>query len=205
MPGDAEALQQGTVVGAEVHHEGTGGFMDAIEIDAQTLAHGAAAAVAASQVDGAHLAGGAGFAIHQRGGDPIRILREGFDLPAEPGFDQFARIGSGFEGRLDDDLTDAHGCFSGEATVVLATAKGRALGAGRIGKACQLMASKAADPGDVEGVVDRHTHLTQRVGNTQGPIDLHAATIGQIHLGMACRRRIPFGDDAAHTVACQHQ
>nr|WP_260972841.1 hypothetical protein [Mycolicibacterium llatzerense] len=52
-------------------------------------------------------------------------------------------------------------------------------------------------------MIFRHSHFAQFVSDTELPVQLHAAAVGDVHLGVRGGRRIAFDEQRLHTVSRQ--
>jgi hypothetical protein len=86
--------------------------------------------------------------------------------------------------RFDLDLRDPHRRLTRHAAVVALADQAPPLRNARIAEAMQLMTAQRRDPGNVEIVVLRHRNGAQRIDQPEPPEQLHAAGVGDVHLGI---------------------
>ena len=207
MPGDAEGLQQVARFRPEMDHVAVRHRGAAVEGDAQKLAHAAGAAVAAGKEVAAHLLGRPGLHRAQGRDDAGLVLLEILQGDTPAGIDQRMAADGIAQHGLDHHLAHAHGGLARLGPVVAGQDLRALVRDARIAEAMELAAARLAgqrrDPGDVEVVLLQHSHRAQPPGHAQAAKQLHRAAVGDVHLGMARRRRMTLDQQAAHTMERQ--
>ena len=195
VPGNPPALEQVDIGRAEMGQEALLHSPLALEPDADAIANPAGPPVATDQIAAADLLSRP-ISRSKRCDHLILVLREVLQFHAPPRVDHRGRLHRALQDRLDLHLRDAHRRLRGHAAVVARADQRPPVGHARIAEPVQLMPGQMSDPGHIEIAGLRHGDRPQRIDHAKPTEQLHAAGIGDVHLGMARGRRVAFDQQA---------
>ena len=168
----------------------------AVEVDAEAVAHPAGSAVATDEVTAPNLLDIATRAADHRGHRFI-VLHQIDQCHLPPSVHQRSIRETALKNRLDLHLGNTHRRLAGHAAVVALADPAAPFGHARIAEAMQLVTAQRGDPGDIEVVILRYRDAAQLVRQPEATKQLHAAGVGDVHLGMTGRGCVPFDQHAS--------
>src|SRR3546814_7076746 len=104
---------------------------------------------------------------------------------------------------LDLDLTDTERRFAGVMAIVFSADDLALLVRRGVMETVKFMPDERRDPRDVECILARDAGIAQLLGKAKTLEQLHAARVGQIHLGTAGSGRVALHQQRADTIARQ--
>ncbi len=166
------------------------------EPDAELLAHGACAAIAAGEIARADGRGGAAGAHARR--HLVRRFDKVEKFGAVANRDARERLGDRFEERLQRVLRNE--LIGLERHLVVGRSRDQPLGFGdrRVRMVHQRRIDDRRDDKDVHRAVRRQPHRANAVGKTHATVDLHRARVAPLHLRQKLRRVLLLDERAAH-------